>query len=85
MLSKNMFSKIKLFRITFLCPSMDDIKASKCYVSDMCMQCKEGKEAKFWNRYNEVPQLTKDTIWESDKNTKTLDTGEPRSQPFPSR
>ena len=64
---------------------MNDVKASKCYVSDMCMQCKVGKESKFWNRYNQVPRLTQDIIWESDKYTKTLDTGMPRSQPFPSR
>ena len=85
MLSKYKFLKIKLFRITFCCYSMDDEKGLKCYVSDMCMQCKVGKESKFWNRYNKVPHLTLDTIWESDNYTKTLDTGEPRSQPFPSR
>ena len=85
MLSKYKFLKIKLFKITFRCSSMDDVKASKCYVSDMCMQCKVGKESKFWNRYNQVPHLTQDTLWESDKYTKTLDTGEPRSQLFPSR
>ena len=85
MLSKYKFLKIKLFRITFRCSSMDDVKASKCYVSDICMQCNVGKESKFWNRYNQVPHLTKDTKRESDKYTKTLDTGEPRSQPFPSR
>ena len=77
--------KIKLFRITFRCSSMNDVKASKCYVSAMCMQCKVGKESKFWNRYNQVPHLTQDTIWESDKYTKIVDTGEPRSQPFPRR
>ena len=64
---------------------MDDVKASMLYVSDMCMQCKVGKEVKFWIRYNQLPHLTLDTIWESDKYTKTLNTGEPRSQPFPSR
>ena len=85
MLSKYKFLKIKLFRITFRCSSMDDENTSKCYVSDMCMQCKVGKESKFWNRYNHVPHLTQDTIWESDKYTKTLDTGKPRSQPFPSK
>ena len=53
---------------------MDDVKASKCYVSDMCMQCKVGKGLKFWNRYNQVPHMTQDTIGESDKYTKTLDT-----------
>ena len=52
MLSKCKFLKIELFRITFRRSSMDDVKASKCYVSDMCMQCKVGKESKFLNRYN---------------------------------
>ena len=77
MLSKYKFLKIKLFRITFRFSSMDDVKASKCYVSDMCMQCKVEKESKIWNRYYQVPDLTQDTLWESDKYTKTLDTGEP--------
>ena len=85
MLCKCKFLKIKLFSITFRGSSMDDVKASKCYVSDMCMQCKVGKESKFSNRYNQVPHLTQDTIWESDKYTKTLDTEELRSQPFPIR
>ena len=84
MLSKYKFFKIKLFRITFRFSSMDDVKASKCYVSDMCMQCKV-EESKVRNRYNQVPDLTQDTLWEIDKYTKTLDTGEPRSQLFPSR
>ena len=75
----------KILRITFRCSSMDDVKASKCYVSGTCMQCKVGEESKFWNRCNQVPHLTQDTIRESNKYTKTLDTGEPRSQPFPSR
>ena len=82
MLSKYKLLKIRLFRITFRCSSMDDVKASKCYVSDMCMQCKVGKESKFWNRYNQVSHLTQDTKWESDKYTKTLDTGEPTRSHF---
>ena len=53
---------------------MDDVKALKCYVSGMCMLCKVGKESKFWNRYNQVPHQTQDTLWESDNYTKTLDT-----------
>ena len=43
MLSKYKFLKIKLFKITSRCSSMEHVKASKCYVSDMCMQCKVGK------------------------------------------
>ena len=69
MLSKYKFLKIKLIRLTLRCSSMDDIKASMLHVSDMCMQCKVGKEAKFWIRYNQLPHLTLDTIWESDKYT----------------
>ena len=85
MFSKYKFLKIKLFKITSRCSSMEHVKASKCYVSDMCMHCKVGKESKFWNQYNQVPHLTQETIWESDKYTKILDTGEPRSRTFPSR
>ena len=85
MLSKYKFLEIELIRITFRCSSMDDVKASMLHVSVMCMQCKVGKEAKFWILYNQLPHLTLDTIWESYKYTKTLNTGEPRSQPFPSR
>ena len=28
------------------------------------------KKAKISNRYNQVPHLTRDTMWESDKNTR---------------
>ena len=55
MLSKYKFLKIKLIRITFRCSSMDDEKASMLHVSDMRMQCKVGKEAKFWIRYIQLP------------------------------
>ena len=64
---------------------MYDVKASMRHVSDTFMQCKVGKEAKLWIQYNQLPHLTLDTIWESYKYTKTLNAGEPRSQPFPSR
>ena len=37
------------------------------HVSDMCMQGKVGREANIWNRHNQVPDLTQDTVWESDK------------------
>ena len=65
MLSKYKFLEIKLIRITFHCSSMDDVKASLLQVSDMRMQCKVGKEAKFWIRYIQLPHLTLDTICES--------------------
>ena len=51
---------------------MDDVKASMLHASDMCMQCKVGKEAKFWIGYNQLPHLSLDTIWESDKYTKNI-------------
>ena len=41
---------------------MDDVKASMLHVSDMCMQYKVGKEAKFLIRYNQLPHLTLDII-----------------------
>ena len=72
MLSKYKFLKIKLIRITFRCSSMDDVKDAMFHVSDMCMQCKVGKEARFWNRYNQVPLLTQDTVWEKNKYTKNI-------------
>ena len=61
---------------------MDDVKASMLHESDMCMQCKVGREVKFWIGYNQLPYLSLDTIWESDKYTKTLNRGEPISQPY---
>ena len=59
--------KIKqhLIRITFCCSSMDDVNVSMFHVSDMCLQSRKG--GKIWNRYNQVPHLTQDTVWESDK------------------
>ena len=41
------------------------------------------KVAKIRNRYNQVPHLTQDTTWESDKNAIKHHKQEPRSQPFP--
>ena len=46
---------------------------------------KVGKVAKIRNQYNQVPHLTQDTTWESDKNTIKHQKQEPRGQPFPSR
>ena len=43
------------------------------------------KVAKISNRYNQVPHLPQDTIWESDKKTIKHHKQEPRGQPFPSR
>ena len=46
---------------------------------------KVSKAAKIRNRYNQVPHLTQDTIWEIDKFTAKHHKQEPRGQPFPSR
>ena len=46
------------------------------------------KKANIKNQRNQVPHLTRDTIWESDKTLKQAETShtrEPRGQPFPSR
>ena len=51
---------------------MDDVKASLFHVSDMCMICKVGKEAKIWYRYNQVPHLTQNTLCDSDKSKKNI-------------
>ena len=41
------------------------------------------KVAKIRNRYIQVPHLTQDSTWESDKNTNKHHKQEPRGQPFP--
>ena len=43
------------------------------------------KVAKIRIRYNQVPHLTQDATWESDKNTMKHHKREPRGQSFPSR
>ena len=43
------------------------------------------RAAKIRNQYNQVPHLTQDTIWESDKNTIKHHKQEQTGQPFPSR
>ena len=48
-------------------------------------QLKVRKAAMTRNRYNQVPHLTEDITWESDKNTIKHRKQEPRGQPFPSR
>ena len=47
---------------------MDDVKSSMFHVFNMC----KGKEAKFWYRYNQVPHLIQDTVWENYKYTKNI-------------
>ena len=47
--------------------------------------CTVRKKTKIRNRYNQVPHLTQDTTWESDKITIRHHKQEPRGQPFPSR
>ena len=46
---------------------------------------KERKMAKIRNQYNQVPHLTQDITWESDKITIRHHKQKPRGQPFPSR
>ena len=62
---------------------MDCVKALTFHVSDMCMQCKVGKDAKIWNRYNQVSPLTQDTVCESDKFTKNQIQESQEVNPFP--
>ena len=47
---------------------------------DVAFRSKE--KAKARNRYNQVPNLTRDAIWESDKNKESSHIREPRGQPF---
>ena len=44
--------------------------------------CKVRKAAKIRNRYNQVPHLTQDTTWESDRNIIKYHKQEPRVSPF---
>ena len=48
------------------------------YSGDLCRLLKVGKKAKIRNRYNQVPYLTQDAVWESDNSH----TGESRNQLF---
>ena len=47
------------------------------------MYIKERKVAKFWNRYNQVPHLTQDTTWESDKTQLNITSESQEVSPFP--
>ena len=40
---------------------------SQIYLTEL--QLNKSKEAKIRNRYNQVPHLTQETTWQSDKNT----------------
>ena len=56
------------------------------YDFDSAVKTSKGRNAtKIRNRYNQVPHLTQDTTWESDKNTIKHHKQEPRGQPFPNR
>ena len=48
-------------------------KMNKPYKEDYKLG-KVGKRAKIKNRYNQVPHLTQDTTWQSDKHNKTSQT-----------
>ena len=56
---------------------------AKNVILQLISSIKVRKEAKIWKRYNQVPHLTQDTTWESNKNKHHQQ--EPRGQPFPSR
>ena len=58
-----------------------ELQLNKANTSDT----EEGKVAKFRNRYNQVPHLTRETPRVSDKNTIKDHKREPRGQPFPSK
>ena len=55
------------------------------YHGSMMYPCIVRKVAKIRTRYNQIPHLTQDTTWESDKNTIKHHKREPSGQPFPSR
>ena len=59
-------------------------KMSKPYQKDDQLG-KVGKRAKIKNRYNQVPHLTLDTTWQSDKHTIRRHKRGPRGQSFPGR
>ena len=48
----------------------------------MCVYIDKTKVAKIRNRYNQVPYLTQNTTWESDKNTIKYHKQEARGQPY---
>ena len=62
------------------------------HLVDFCQDCSNyapgakitlRKKLMIRNQYTHVPHLTQDTIWESDKITKTSHTRERRGQPIP--
>ena len=55
------------------------------YVSKCACVMEVSKTAKIKNQYNQGPNLTQDTTWESDKITIRHHKQEPRGQLFPSR
>ena len=55
-----------------------------CSYNDLRLIMKVRKTAKIRNGYNQVPLLTQDTTWKSDKITVKHYKQEPRGQPFPS-
>ena len=62
-----------------------DYMLSQLYPLELQLnKAKVRKKAKFRNRYNQVPYLTWDTIWKSDKNTIKHHTQEGQEvNPFP--
>ena len=62
----------RAYSITLQWPYHDDKKLFKLNTPEheIATAIKERKRAKIRNRYNQVPHLTQDTVWESDKNTR---------------
>ena len=54
------------------------------HATDRTSGCKVKRKAKIRKQYNQVPRLTQDTLWESDKNTRKHNTQESQEiSPFP--
>ena len=60
-------------------------RSNLAYMLQDTLFIKIRKTSKIRKRYNQVPHLTQDTTWESNKNTINITKQEPRGQLFPSR
>ena len=92
----NIFENYKLTPLDKIC-TMDYPKFTVSNQKDKSISIKRVKKlamihgtivkkgAKTRNGYNQVPHLSQDTTWESNKNTLEHDKGEPRGEPFPSK
>ena len=92
-LEKNLHP-LEIISLTYTIPFTDQIASLDVHIDDLIIIdenvessfiVKVRKMAKIRNQYNQVPRLTQDTTWESDKITIRHQKQEPRGQPFPSR